>query len=64
MDKEGLTMKVIKTYRKGGDSHIDIEQNIPDRRNSNCKGPGVGTCLECSRNTKKACVGGVERTKG
>lgn len=57
-------MKVMKTYRKEGISHIDIEQNIPDGRNSNCKVPGVGTYLECSRNTKKTCVGGVERTKG
>lgn len=36
---------------------ISSEKIVPGRRNSRCKGPEVGLCLECFRNSKLVSVG-------
>lgn len=34
-------------------------KSVPGRVTSKCKGPEVGVCLACSRNSEEASVGGV-----
>lgn len=40
----GERSKIGDTSKQEGDIW---RENIPDRKKSKCKGPGVGTCLMC-----------------
>ena len=56
--RECLTEKVtFENKRQGSEetSRANIwEKSIPDKSNSKCKGPKVGICLRCLRNSKEA----------
>lgn len=49
-----------QTLKGGRECQADVSgKDVPGKRTSRCKGPGVGTCLLYSEKSQKASVAGV-----